>query len=96
MLSNSTNLMNTHSRHPHERIIFLVQSIYEKKNPNPQKIATKGILMVFSPIQYHVQHTKNLIKSEYWKGVIKGVCVHKLINIHEIYIYCHNFGFLHL
>ncbi len=75
---------------------ILVQSIYGKRTPNPPKIATKGFLMVFSPIQYHVQHTKNLIKSEYWKGVIKGVCVHKLINIHEIYTYGHNFGFLHL
>ncbi len=32
----------------------IVQSIYGKKTPNPQKIATKGFLMVFSPIQLKI------------------------------------------
>ncbi len=62
---------------------------------DPQNIATKGFLLVFSTIWYDGQHTKNLIKSNLWNGVFEGVALYKLINIHEIYLDSHIFCLFH-
>ena len=58
-----------------KRSIVLPTSIYRRVNlrqkvPQPQKIATKGFSTAFCSIRCPEQHTKNLRKSIFRKGVI--------------------------
>jgi hypothetical protein len=48
----------------------LVESIYEKKRPKPEQIATWGFLAVNCTIDYGEQHTKNREKSKVRKSEI--------------------------
>ena len=49
---------------------ILGESIYRKKGPNPQQIATKGFSTVFGSFRGQEQHTKNPQKSHNGKVVI--------------------------
>ena len=50
--------------------ITIGESIYRKKGPNPQQIATKGFSTVFGSFRGQEQHTKNPRKSHNGKVVI--------------------------